>query len=72
MGALYGANLKGSRDVAKHSQKRQDASPEEILDQLNSTRNKLVAHKTELEKKIAQLEKKRNGANVNEVSRAES
>ncbi|KAL8672720.1 MAG: hypothetical protein Q9168_002845 [Polycauliona sp. 1 TL-2023] len=56
LGTLYGADLKSSRDVVK---KKREAPADEILAQLNASRKGLIAQKTDLERKIAELESKR-------------
>lgn len=49
-------------------QKRQDASPQEMLAQLEGARRGLLARKTELEKKIAELEDKRKPVDIDVTS----
>ncbi|KAL8760126.1 MAG: hypothetical protein Q9199_000263 [Rusavskia elegans] len=71
MGALYGADLKTSRDVVKVTQKKREAPTEEVLAQLHASRKGLVARKTELERKIAELEDKRRSVNMHVNPEAE-
>ncbi|CAL8574788.1 hypothetical protein XPA_000739 [Xanthoria parietina] len=59
MGASYGADLKTSRDTVKVTQKKREVPTEEALAQLRASRKGLVARKTELERKIAELESRR-------------
>ncbi|KAI4190590.1 MAG: hypothetical protein L6R41_000683 [Letrouitia leprolyta] len=63
-GAWYGADLKTSQEARKELKKRREAPTQEMLSHLENTRNRLVAKKTSLEKKIAELEKKRHLADT--------
>ncbi|KAL8898196.1 MAG: hypothetical protein Q9192_002197 [Flavoplaca navasiana] len=70
LGAMYGAGLKSSRNVAKVTQNKQEAPTEEVLAQLYASRKGLVARKVDLERKIAELESKQRPTNKNAVPEA--
>ncbi|KAL9596438.1 MAG: hypothetical protein Q9219_005788 [cf. Caloplaca sp. 3 TL-2023] len=61
-GAWYGADLKASQEARKESRAKLHVTNDEILAQLEATRSGLIAKKTSLEKKIAELEEKRRSA----------
>ncbi|KAL8982226.1 MAG: hypothetical protein Q9205_003199 [Flavoplaca limonia] len=69
LGAMYGADLKSSQDVAKTQNKR-EAPAEEVLAQLHASRKGLVARKVDLEGKIAELESKQRPTNKNTAPEA--
>ncbi|KAL8853774.1 MAG: hypothetical protein Q9221_001417 [Calogaya cf. arnoldii] len=71
MGAIYGADLKTSRDVVKVTQKEREAPTDEVLAQLQTSRKRLIARKTDLERKIAELESKRRSVHIEVVPEAE-
>ncbi|KAL8729128.1 MAG: hypothetical protein Q9166_004959 [cf. Caloplaca sp. 2 TL-2023] len=68
LGALYGADLKMSREAVQAARKRQEATADETLAQLYASQNVLVAGKTDLETKIAKLENKRKLRDARMVS----
>ncbi|KAL8773453.1 MAG: hypothetical protein Q9209_001556 [Squamulea sp. 1 TL-2023] len=70
MGALYGADLKASQDVIKVAQRNRAASTEEVLAQLQASRKGLIAQKIELERKIGDLENKRQSVTVDVVPKS--
>jgi len=66
-GAWYGAGLKTKQEIKDVVQKQREASPAEKIAQLEEHRGGLVAKRIGLERKIAELEARANGA-----TRAES
>jgi hypothetical protein len=52
-GTLYGAGLKSDREIVKERKRYQEASPEEIISQLQIARDNLVIKRKEMERKIA-------------------
>ncbi|KAF2131133.1 hypothetical protein P153DRAFT_287962 [Dothidotthia symphoricarpi CBS 119687] len=51
-GTMYGAGLKGQRDVKQERTRLQETSPEEMIAQLEVARADLVIKKNEMERKI--------------------
>jgi cell division protein FtsX len=58
-GTLYGAGLKTDQEVKQERKRYQQASPEEIISQLQIARDDLVMKKNELERKIAGFHEKK-------------
>ncbi|KAL1600111.1 hypothetical protein SLS59_006185 [Nothophoma quercina] len=58
-GTIYGAGLKSDQDVKRERRRYQQASPEEIISQLQIARDDLVVKKNELERKIAGFHEKK-------------
>ncbi|KAF2149609.1 hypothetical protein K461DRAFT_230937 [Myriangium duriaei CBS 260.36] len=62
-GAYLGANLKADQDIRRERRSILEATPQEQMKLLESQRSKLVAQKTELEKKLAEImERQRRSA----------
>ncbi|KAK3059292.1 hypothetical protein LTS18_011203, partial [Coniosporium uncinatum] len=55
-GAWYGATLKTDRDYIKARKTILEASPEEKISQLETARGPLLMKRTELEKKISEIQ----------------
>ncbi|KAF3048257.1 hypothetical protein E8E12_011528 [Didymella heteroderae] len=58
-GTIYGAGLKTDREVKQERKRYQQASPEEIISQLQIARDDLEMKKREMERKIAGFHEKR-------------
>ncbi|CAO2651167.1 Nn.00g094640.m01.CDS01 [Neocucurbitaria sp. VM-36] len=52
-GTIYGAGLKGDQEVKQKKKQILEATPEEMIAQLESARADLVLKKKEMERKIA-------------------
>ncbi|KAF9698175.1 hypothetical protein EKO04_003687 [Ascochyta lentis] len=61
-GTIYGAGLKSDREVKAERKRYQQASPEEIISQLQIARDNLVIKKKEMERKIAGFHEKQRQA----------
>jgi len=61
-GTWYGAGLKMRQETNEIVQKRREATPAEKIAQLEEQRGSLIAKRLGLERKIAELEARRNGA----------
>ncbi|EON68767.1 hypothetical protein W97_08025 [Coniosporium apollinis CBS 100218] len=59
-GAWYGAGLKTRQEFKQERKVVLEASPEERISQLENARARLVTRRTELEKKISELQARRN------------
>ncbi|KAF2798536.1 hypothetical protein K505DRAFT_357457 [Melanomma pulvis-pyrius CBS 109.77] len=60
-GAIYGAGLKSNHELKQERKRRQEATPEDMITQLEAVRSNLVREKTELEIKIAKFTARRIG-----------
>lgn len=58
-GALYGAGLKTKQEYKQEKKKLLEATPEEKIAQLETTRTELLTKKSELERKITALAARR-------------
>ncbi|KAH7361279.1 hypothetical protein BKA66DRAFT_425951 [Pyrenochaeta sp. MPI-SDFR-AT-0127] len=58
-GTLYGAGLKGDQEVKEERKRVLEATPEEMIAQLETVRAELVLKKTAMEKKIATFTERR-------------
>ncbi|KAF1358951.1 hypothetical protein EJ07DRAFT_122224 [Lizonia empirigonia] len=58
-GTIYGAGLKSDRELKAERKRYQQASPEEIISQLQIAREDLVMKKKEMERKIAGFHEKK-------------
>jgi len=61
-GAWYGAGLKMRHEANEVVQKRREATPAEKIAQLEEQRSGLIAKRLGLERKIVELEARKNGA----------
>ncbi|KAJ9635501.1 hypothetical protein H2201_003158 [Coniosporium apollinis] len=59
-GAWYGAGLKTRQEFKQEKKVVLEASPQERISQLENARARLVTRRTELEKKISELQARRN------------
>ncbi|KAL9018475.1 MAG: hypothetical protein Q9185_004252 [Variospora sp. 1 TL-2023] len=69
IGGWYGADLKMSQEARKRTYKSKTANGPGTLAQLEDARMALVVKRTELEKKIAELDRKRTPADANVSSK---
>ncbi|KAF2622674.1 hypothetical protein BU25DRAFT_300362, partial [Macroventuria anomochaeta] len=58
-GTIYGAGLKTDREVKQERKRYQQATPEEIISQLEIARDDLMMKKKEMERKIAGFQEKK-------------
>ncbi|KAI9732041.1 MAG: hypothetical protein M1818_007636 [Claussenomyces sp. TS43310] len=61
-GAWYGADLKMTQEMKQMSQKQREATVDEKMAQLEERRGGLVAKRLGIERKIEELEARKNGA----------
>ncbi|KAJ4369086.1 hypothetical protein N0V83_006169 [Neocucurbitaria cava] len=57
-GTIYGAGLKGDQEAKQKKQQLQKATPEEMIAQLEFARADLILKKNEMERKIANFQKR--------------
>ncbi|KAI9791355.1 MAG: hypothetical protein M1835_000372 [Candelina submexicana] len=71
-GAWYGAGLKTRQEFKQEIQARRDATPAEKIAQLESARGSLLARRSGLERKIADLEARKSKETASNGERAAS
>ncbi|KAF1851856.1 uncharacterized protein K460DRAFT_270993 [Cucurbitaria berberidis CBS 394.84] len=59
-GTMYGAGLKGDQTAKQTKKKMLEATPDEIIAQLEFARADLVLKKNEMERKIARFKERRS------------
>ncbi|KAI4170579.1 MAG: hypothetical protein LQ348_007082 [Seirophora lacunosa] len=69
IGGWYGADLKISQEARRDTRKKESATGPEMLVQLEDARRGLVVKRTELEKKIAELDRKRTSVDTDVSSK---